>query len=62
MSTYPNQFARIGISDAAVLSRLSDCFSTIFSPPKTTFTILTPLIPMLPAWSTPATTTRAPRA
>lgn len=34
MSTYPNQFARIGISDAAVLSRLSDCFSTIFFSPR----------------------------
>ena len=34
MSTYPNQFARIGISDAAVLSRLSDCFSTIFFSPE----------------------------
>ena len=37
MSTYPNQFARIGISDAAVLSRLSDCFSTIFFSPENNF-------------------------
>lgn len=50
MSTYPNQFARIGIFDAAVLSRLSDCFSTIFFSPKTTFTTSTPLTPMPPAW------------
>ena len=37
MSTYPNQFARIGIPDAAVLSRLSDCFSTIFFSPENNF-------------------------
>lgn len=37
MPTYPNQFARIGISDAAVLSRLSDCFSTIFFSPENNF-------------------------
>lgn len=62
MSTYPNQFARIGISDAAVLSRLSDCFSTIFFSPENNFYTSTLLTPMPPAWSTPATTTRAPRA
>ena len=61
MSTYPNQFARIGISDAAVLSRLSDCFSTIFFSPENNFYHQHPTDPDA-AWSTPATTTRAPRA
>ena len=37
MSTYPNQFARIGISDEAVLSRLNECFSTIFFDPENGF-------------------------
>lgn len=50
MPTYPNQFARIGISDAAVLSRLSDCFSTIFFSPENNFYHLTLLTPMPPAW------------
>ena len=61
MSTYPNQFARIGISDEAVLSRLNECFSTIFFDPENGF--------YHPhdtdadaAWSIPATTTHAPRA
>ena len=37
MSTYPNQFACIGISDEAVLSRLNECFSTIFFDPENGF-------------------------
>ena len=62
MSTYPNQFARTAFPMppfSAVSPTVSPPSS---SPPKTTFTTSTPLTPMLPAWSIPATTTRAPRA
>lgn len=62
MSTYPNQFARIGISDEAVLSRLNECFSTIFFDPENGFYHPMTPTPTLPAWSIPATTTHAPRA
>ena len=37
MSTYTNQFARIGISDAAVLSRLTDCVYPVFFSPENRF-------------------------
>lgn len=56
MSTYPNQFARIGISDAAVLSRLSDCFSTIFFSPENNFYHQHPTDPDAACMVTPATT------
>ncbi len=35
--TYPNQFARIGVSDEAVLARIDDCFRTIFFDPEERF-------------------------